>query len=293
MKKLRIESISERSYSVINVGILGVIALVMVLPFVHVFSISSSSGLAVDTGRVTFWPVDFTTSAWSYIVTNQRMLQSIWINTVITVGGTLNAMFFSILFAYPLSKPYFRWGRWIMFLTVFTMVFRYPVIPYFLVVKGMGLCDNLWAMIIPSTINAYHIIIMRTFFRQLPVELEEAAEVEGANDWQILWRVTIPLSKPMLATIGLFYAVIQWNLFFHPLLLIRSDYLIPLQLRLREMIAGAGALVEMGLLTTRQNFTSESAKAAAVLFATIPILLVYPALQKYFVKGAMLGSIKG
>ena len=292
-RKIR-RTADEAIFDAINVALLLLVASCMVVPFLHVIATSFSSPQAVNASKVLLTPVWPTVAAWEYIITNQKMLSSLMVNIFNTVIGVAGAMVFSIIFAYPLSRKRFRLGKIIMIVIIFTMIFRYPIVPYFLTVRAIGLYDRIWVMIVPGMINAYHIIIMRTFFRQIPEGLEESAQIEGANALQILVRVVLPLSKPMLATIALFHAVIQWNIFFHALLFIRSDHLVPLQLRLREMIAGAGAMVELGFFSDKiVQYSSETAKAAAVMFATIPILIVYPFVQKHFVKGALLGSLKG
>jgi putative aldouronate transport system permease protein len=277
-----------------NYVLLFLVTVVMVIPFLHEISVSLSSVRAVNASKVLLTPVEPTLGAWKYIVTNRAMLNALKINVIITLTGVAMALFFSILFAYPLSKKRFRLAKPLMVVIVFTMIFRYPIIPYFLTVRSVGLYDNILVMVIPGILNAYHIVIMRSFFQRMPVDLEESAQIEGANTLQILWRIILPLSKPLLATMALFHAVIQWNMFFHALLFIRSADLVPLQIKLRELIAGAGAMEEMGFFSRKiLEYSTETAKAAAVMFATIPILAVYPFLQRHFVKGAMLGSLKG
>jgi len=284
----------DLAFDAANYFLLFLVTVAMIVPFLHEISVSLSSVRSVNAGKVLLAPVEPNLGAWKYILTNRSMLNAMKINVIITVSGVFMALFFSILFAYPLSKKRFRLSRPLMVAIVFTMIFRYPIIPYFLTVKSVGLYDHILVMVIPGIINAYHIVIMRSFFQRMPVDLEESAQIEGANTLQILWRIVLPLSKPLLATMALFHAVIQWNMFFHALLFIRSADLIPLQIKLRELIAGASAMEEMGFFSRRiLQYSTETAKAAAVMFATVPILLVYPFLQRHFVKGAMLGSLKG
>ncbi len=171
------------------------------------------------------------------------------------------------------------------------MIFRYPIIPYFLVVRSYGLMNSLWALIVTHLLVGYNLVIMRTFFQQLPEEMEESAVIEGANHLQILFRITLPLSKPVLATLGLFYAVTYWNLFLHPMLFVQKPELLTLQPRLRAMLQAVEA--DQGRADHLVGFSVYTAQAATIMFATIPILCVYPFLQKYFVKGALLGSLKG
>ena len=181
-----------------------------------------------------------------------------------------------------------------MLAVVFTMIFRWPIIPYFLAIRSYGLIDSLWALILPHAVIATNLVIMRTFFMQLPEEMEEAAHIEGANSLQILFRIVLPLSKPVLATLGLFYAVTYWNLFMHPKLFIRSPELYNLQLKIREIISMTSeSSAESEKFMSRAEFSQVTVEAATIAFGTIPILILYPFLQKYFVKGAMLGSLKG
>jgi putative aldouronate transport system permease protein len=284
----------DRIFAAVNYLLLSLVTIIMLIPFIHELSISFSSSTAVNAGKVLLLPVSPTASAWSFVLTNKAMLDSLRVTVIITVLGVFAALAGSVLFAYPLSKSAFRLAKPVMVIIVFTMVFRHPVIPYFLTLRAVGLIDNLWVLVIPGMINPFHIVIMRSFFKGIPLEMEESAKLDGANSLQILFLIVLPLSKALLATIALFHAVIQWNMFFHALLFIRKAELFPLQIKLREMIASAGAMVELGFFSGRMvEYSSETAKAAAVMFATLPILVVYPFLQKHFVKGALLGSVKG
>lgn len=178
-----------------------------------------------------------------------------------------------------------------MILVVITMIFRYPIIPYYLTLRNYGLYDKIWALILPHTIVAYNMILMRTFFRQLPEEVEESAKIEGCGYWQVLFRIVLPMSMPVLATVGLFYAVMLWDQYLHPLLFIENRALYPLQLKLREYLTSSEDILDV--VGKHRDYNRDTLRAATVIFAALPIMMVYPFLQKYFVKGANLGAVKG
>lgn len=285
------ETFGEKLFRIANMALLGLFAFVMLVPFLKVLSTSFSSPFAVDAGYVFLWPVDFTLASWAKITARPALWQSFGLNIAVTVLGTFLCLLLTALMAYPMSKPQFKPAKFLALMVIVTMVFRYPIIPYFLTIRQLGLFNNFWVLIIPHLITAYNLIIMRTFFRELPKELEEAAQMEGCGYTQILFRLVLPLSKAVLATLGIFYAVMLWNQFMTPLMFIDKPNLYPLQLRLREYMISPDST----LLSGQEGsipYNSATLKAAAVIFATAPILAVYPFLQKHFVKGATLGSVK-
>ncbi|MFS0722522.1 carbohydrate ABC transporter permease [Paenibacillus sp. 1P07SE] len=287
----------EQFASFINYVLLGALGLLALLPFVHVLAQSLSSHDAITTGRVTLLPVDFTLESYSRVLREQAFLNAFQISVLRTVAGTLVNVALTCLLAYPLSKTYIKGRSTIMFLIVFTMMFGGGMIPTFLVVKATGLLNTFWAFIIPGAISAFNVIIMKNFFQSVPVELEESAKIDGGSNLGILFRIVIPLSMPAIATITLFHAVGHWNSFFDTVLYITDRKMYPLQVYLRELVmfnqsnidnnSGYSANMDSALLAL------ESIKAAALIASTVPILVVYPFLQKYFVKGIMLGSVKG
>lgn len=194
--------------------------------------------------------------------------------------------------AYPLAKKEFKIRRIVMIFVTVTMVFKAPVVPYFLVMKGIGMINNPMVLVLPHILTAYNMIIMRTFFSNFPTEVEESARIDGCGCFRVLWKIVLPSSKAVLASVGLFYAVTAWNQFQHPLMFIQDTKLYPLQLKIRQLINGGSELMSV---TAAQdvNYTESTLSAATVVFAIIPIIMVYPWLQKYFAKGAMLGSVKG
>jgi putative aldouronate transport system permease protein len=285
---------NERLLLTVNELLLVVLALVMLYPLVNTLAVSLSGATAADAGKVYLLPVDFQLTGWRYVVTDRTLHRSFLNSVYVTGVGTVASLAFTALFAYPLSKRYFKPRGFLSFLVVFTMVFRYPLIPYFLALRSYGLMNNINVLIFAHLLTAYNLIIMRTFFQNLPVELEEAAIVEGANHLHILLRIFVPLSKPVFATLGLFYAVTYWNLFLHPLLFLQKMDLMPIQVRLRQFIQMSADITEGAAARSGSgDMSGRTVEAAVTLFATIPILLVYPFLQRFFVKGAMLGSVKG
>ncbi|XID93497.1 carbohydrate ABC transporter permease [Paenibacillaceae bacterium WGS1546] len=287
----------EQIASALNYIFLGLFALLALAPFVHVLAQSLSSHQAITSGRVSLWPVDFSLEAYARVLSEQEFLNAFQVSVLRTVAGTFVNVALTCLLAYPLSKSYIKGRSAIMFLIVFSMMFGGGMIPTFLIVKGTGLLNTFWAFIIPGAISAFNVIILRNFFQSVPAELEESAKIDGGSNLGILFRIVIPLSMPAIATITLFHAVGHWNAFFDTVLYVTDRKLFPLQVYLRELImfnqsgidnnSGYSANMDSTLLAL------ESLKAAALIASTVPILIVYPFLQKYFVKGIMLGSVKG
>ena len=272
--------------------ILTVVVLVCLYPFLNVVAYSLSGNTAVLSGKVTFYPIDFQLSAYKEILLKQTHIwTAMGISVTVTVLGTLLGLVLTVAAAYALSKEKLK-GRGILSgFILFTMYFSGGIIPTFLVVKGVGLYDSISALVIPSAMNVFNFIVMRTFFKELPLELEEAARIDGANDMKILFKIALPLSMPIIATIGLFYAVSYWNDYFSALLYIQTPEKFSLQLRLRQLLF-AGQINQVSMENLGTQVMSESLKMASIVISTIPIILVYPWLQKYFVKGVMLGSVK-
>jgi putative aldouronate transport system permease protein len=291
---LKQTTIADRIYLTVNEIALIVLAAVMIYPLLNTLAISLSSGAAAEAGRVTLWPVGFQLVGWEYVAADSTLHRAFLNSVYVTVLGTFSSLAFTALLAYPMSKKYFRLRGPLSVLVIFIMIFRFPLIPYFLAVRAYGLLDNIHVLIITSLLSAYNLIIMRTFFQNLPDELEDSAIIDGANHFQILLRIVVPLSKPVFATLGLFFAVGYWNQFLQPLLFIQNPDLLPIQVRLRQFIS-MSATIEQEFLgaQSQTDLNRTTIEAAVVIFGTIPILMLYPFLQKYFVKGALLGSLKG
>ncbi len=240
------------------------------------------------------WPVEFNVTAYKQLIEDGQLLVAMKNTVIITVIGTLLNMVFTILAAYPLSKTRLKGRNFMLMAVLFTMLFSGGLIPQFLLVSGLGLVNTYWSLWLPSLISVYNMFVMKTFFEGLPEEVEESAAMDGAKDWTILLKIVIPLSMPVIAALTLFYAVGWWNSFYSALIYIKSTDKMPLTVKLYQMID----LVSPDLLRSGEGamqllVTPEGIRAAAIVFAIVPILCVYPFLQKYFIKGVLLGSVKG
>ena len=267
----------------------GIMALI---PLLSVLALSFSSKVAVNTNAVTLWPVGFTFASWKAILARSDMWRATLVTLMTTAVGTGMALVITSLLAYPLSKKEFGLQKAIMVMVIITMIFKAPTVPYFLTLRSIGLYNSVWAMILPHILTAYNMIVMRTFFLGFPREVEESATIDGCSPFRSLAQIVLPSSKAVIAVIGLFYAVTIWNQYQHPLYFIQDTSLYPLQMKVRQFINESS---ELQTIAARQsvNYTERSLKAVVVVFAILPIILVYPWLQKYFEKGAMLGSVKG
>jgi putative aldouronate transport system permease protein len=275
--------------------VVGILALACLLPFVNIAAIAFSSNTAVVSGQVSFFPIGFQVRAFEVVFQDRSMWRSFGFTVVLTATFTALTMVASVCAAYPLAQRRLHGRTGILLMISFTMFFSGGLIPGYLLVRGLGLMDTMWALILPGLISTWNMIIMKTFFGSLPAELEESARIDGANDIVILLRIILPVSTPMLAAIGLFYAVGRWNGFQDAVFFINDSAKYPLQLILNQIVmrGEVNQMLTDALDEEVQQTTPETLKAATLLFVTVPIILVYPWLQKYFVKGIMLGSIKG
>ena len=273
-----------------------IISMTCLLPFLNVAATSLSSKSAILSGKVSFWPVEVDTRAYKAIFADPAMMRSLVFTVIITVVYTVFSMLLTILMAYPLTKKRLKGRKFFNFMALFTMYFSGGIIPLYLNIKELGLLDTPWALILPGMLSTYNMIILKSFFTALPGELEEAAIIDGANDFQILIRVYLPLSMASLATLTLFYAVGKWNSFQDALYYINTKAYQPLQLKLYHLIKGSQAVdsaaMEGGTSTLATDI-SESIEPASIIFATLPIPVVYPCVQRYFVSGGTIGAIKG
>lgn len=283
---------SREAFASLNYTLLILTSIAMLLPFLHIVAGSLSSGTALSQGRVTIFPVEFTWINYIGVLKNMAIWKSFGVTMLLTVGGTAINLFFTSLMAYALAKNELRGRSFLLLLVVFTMIFQVPIIPGYLLVKSLGMLNSLWALIIPGTISAFNLIIMVSFFRQIPEGLVDAAKIDGAGEYRTWWSVVLPLSLPSLSTIGLFYAVGHWNGYFSAIMYIRDPALYPLQVKLRQLLVESDTQgVAQSVSLTLQS--AEGIKMATIIVATLPILFVYPLVQKHFIKGAMLGSVKG
>jgi putative aldouronate transport system permease protein len=286
------ESIKDRLFQGSITFVLCILGAIALIPLISVVAMSFSSKAAADMNIVNLWPVGFTFASWNYILTDGGLWRAFFITLTSTIIGTILALTITSLMAYPLSKSNFLMGRGLVLFVIITMIFKAPVVPYFLTIRGMGLFNNPLVLVLPHILTAYNLIIMRTFFKQFPEEVEEAAKIDGCGYFQMLYKIILPSSKAVLTTVGLFYAVTLWNQFQHPLMFIQKADLFPLQLKIRQLISGGSEMANITMMSNA-NYTESTLSAATVVFAIIPIIAIYPWLQKYFAQGAMLGSVKG
>jgi len=285
-----------RIFNVINHIFLIFSALLCVLPMVNVLAVSFSAPEKAEAGMVKLWPVSFTTMAYDYVLKSANFWRAMSISVQRLLLGTTITLLITILCAYPLSKnsKMFRARRYYVWIFFFTMLFNGGMIPTFLVVYYTGLIDTIWALVLPGAVSTWNIILMLNFFRQLPNELEEAAYLDGAGHWTILWKIFVPLSKPVIATVTLFTMVGHWNAWFDGMLYMKKPANYPLQTYLQSMLTiDISRYLTADKLNEIQKLSPRTLKAAQIFIAAFPILMVYPFLQKYFTKGLVLGSVKG
>ncbi|MGN0162512.1 MAG: carbohydrate ABC transporter permease [Candidatus Ornithomonoglobus sp.] len=291
------------SSKVLNVVIFLFIAILMIItlyPIIYIFSVSVSSTTAYESGRVVFLPVEFNLEAYKVIFEAGTIPRSFVNSVIYTVMYVIVSLLFTTTMAYPLSRAKERvaFKGFFSKIVIFTMFFTAGTIPNYLVVKNLGLMNSMWALILPSAISTYNLVVMRSFFESIPESLEEAAFIDGANEITIFWKIMLPLSKAALATVGLFYGVYMWNSWFNAMLYLQSETKFPLQLIIRQIIMQnqmAAELAAMGdtSMMTENATNTESLKYATLFLSILPMLIVYPFIQKYFVKGVMVGSVKG
>ncbi|MHA6484188.1 carbohydrate ABC transporter permease [Paenibacillus sp. strain BS8-2] len=274
--------------------VIGCVVLSALYPFVYMIAVSLSGTVPVLRGEVFLWPKELTFNTYSAVFDNPDIGKA-YINTILyTVLGTTLSLFVTAAGAYALSKKTMMFQRPFMIMIVITLFFSGGMIPTFLVVKSYNLIDTIWAMIIPTAVSSWNFIVMRTFFMGMPQEVEESGKIDGLTDIGIFFRLVLPLSSAIIATIGLFYGVAIWNNFFSALLYLRDADLLPLQVIIRNMVLqGAGGANGASSIGGDTLIVDESLKYATIIVTTVPILLVYPFLQKYFAKGALIGSVKG
>lgn len=286
-------SFGSRLFSVVNYTLLTLIALLSVLPFIHVVAGSFTTNAELAAKKFVLIPTVWSLDAYRFIFSTSTIFRAMFVSVCVTVLGTLFSMLLTALMAYGLSRRDLDGRRVIMFLVVFTMLFNGGMIPTFLVVKELGLIDRYEALVLPIAINAFNMIIMRNFFMNIPEGLEESGRIDGCSDFGILFRIVLPLSMPAIATISLFYAVTYWNTYLNAILYLDDSKKWPIQVLLRQVVVLASGLDYGTELDGTVPPPDQAVKMAVIVVATLPILLVYPFLQKHFAKGALLGSIKG
>ncbi|CAM4406181.1 carbohydrate ABC transporter permease [Paenibacillus phoenicis] len=276
----------SRLFDGFNYVLLGLVGLAMFLPFVYVLITSFSNQNVV-------WPTQFSLEPYRYIFSTQTFIRSIGVSVYITVLGTFLSLLTTALMAYSLSFKFLPGRSGILLMVLFTMVFQGGMIPTYFVVKNLHMLDSTWSLMIPGLISAFYLIVMRDFFSTVPTELIESAKIDGAHELTVLLRIVLPLSLPALAAFGLFYAVGIWNQYFNAILYINKPDLWPVQVILRQIVILASAGLGSGDGGESVAYYGQGVKMAVIVVSTLPIMIVYPFLQKHFAKGALLGSVKG
>lgn len=291
------ETGADLVFTIVNYTFLGAFFIAVIYPLIFVVSASFSDPIAVSSGKVVLWPVDFTLKAYQRIFEYSRVWSGYLNSIFYAVVGTIVNVAMTILAAYPLSRKDLYGKNVIMFFFVFSMMFSGGLIPFYLVVNELGLYNTRWAIIIPSALSVWNMIITITFFRtSLPQELLEAAQLDGCSDIQYLIKIVLPLSAPIIAVLCLFYAVGHWNQYFTALIFLADKDLFPLQLVLRDILVAN--TIDMSLLEDAKTMAAKAGmrdllKFALIIVSSVPVLAIYPFVQKYFVKGLMIGAIKG
>ena len=286
---------ARKAFLVVNYFFLTLVMCISLFPLVHVFALSLSSNSAAQAGWVTILPVDFTLDSYQYILAKPEFFQSFGVSVVRVVLGTLLSIGLTILCAYAMAQPdeRFHARKYYVWVFLVTMVFSGGLIPLFIVVKSVGIYNSIWALILPGAVQTFNIILMLNFFRGLPYALTESALIDGANHFQIMTKIIVPVSKPSLATVGLFTMVNHWNSWFDGMIYISDTAKYPLQTYLRNVIQSVDiASIDLTSVGAMTNVSQKTVTAAQIFVAIIPILLVYPLLQKYFITGITLGSVK-
>ena len=293
---------SDKTFNIINTTAVTIITLVILYPLIFVISASISDPAAVSTGKMWLWPVDITFEGFKRVFAND----AIWLgyrNTIFyTIVGTIIHLMVLLPCAYALSRKELMAKKFVLWIILFTMLFNGGLIPTYLVIKGLGFLDTMWAIVIPNVVGAWSILVARAFFQQtIPDQLVEASKIDGASEYYIFWKIVLPLSAPIIAVMALFHAVGLWNQYFNALIYLSDDDKFPLQLILRQILVlnevdtstgGAGDTGGMAESFIEQVRNAALVKYAVIIVSALPLLIVYPFLQRFFVQGVLIGSIK-
>jgi ABC-type glycerol-3-phosphate transport system permease component len=290
------EPFSDRAFLVVITAMLVVVLAVVLLPLVYIVASSFSSAGAVSSGRVLFWPVEFSVRAYTDALTNPQVIRGYYNSLIYAGAGTLISVTLTVAIAYPLSRRKFFGRNVLMSGLLFTMLFSGGLIPTYMVVQDLGLLNTRWALLLPNAIGVWQVIIARTYFaHSIPDELYEAAVLDGASELRFLWSVVLPLSKPILAVLALMYAIFQWNTYFDALIYLKDPDLFPLQIVLRNILilnttsVGSADLAEQ----LEQQQLANVMKYALIVVSSLPVLLIYPFVARHFTKGVLVGAVKG
>ncbi|MET7461860.1 carbohydrate ABC transporter permease [Nonomuraea sp. NPDC005501] len=284
-------SLGSRVFDTLNIVVLSALALVTILPLLYVLAGSFAGEAEISSRPFFLWPKKIVTESYQYIFATDTFVRALVTTIVVTAVGTVVQLLLTFTMAYPLAKRYLPGRTLVLNLVIFTMVFSGGMIPTYLVVRDLGLLDSYWALILPLAINPFYLIIVKSFFQELPQALEEAARIDGCNEMGVFFKIVLPLSKPIIATFSLFYAVAIWNDYMSPLLYLSDPSKWTLQILVRQLTNNdaANALAQMDRAWVPPE---QGLKFAVVVIATLPILFVYPFLQKHFAKGVLIGGVK-
>ena len=286
---------ADRVFTVISYLVILLVMIITIYPLYYVLIVSISDGVAVSYGKVNFYPIGINFGAYEEVFQYPRFFTSYRNTIVYTLIGTLVNLTMSSLCAYPLSRKNFYGRNVFSILIVITMFFSGGLIPSYMLVRALGLLDTMWALILPGAINTWNMIVMRTFFQSIPDDLYESASLDGANEAQVLWKIVLPLSGPIFSTMAIFYAVGHWNSYFNALIYLTDNDKFPLQLILRSVVLVGESTSNAGKQVTSSSLhvLGINIKYATIVVAVLPILAIYPFFQRYFVKGMMVGALKG
>ncbi len=276
------------AFSAVRFLILTFSVLATLYPLIYMIAVSFSKDIYVLRGEVSLIPKGFTLDNYKRVFANSGLINSFENSILYTFFGTILSLFMTALAAYALSKKRIVFSKFFTIMIIITMYFNGGMIPTYMVVRNLKMIDTIWAVLLPSAMSTYNLLVMRSFFDNFPTEVEEAAQIDGVNDLQLFFKIVLPSSRPVLASVGLFYAVAKWNAFFEPFLYLTNEKLFPLQLVLRAILSAGATNVNQDTLVA-----VASLRYACVIISIIPIVAVYPFVQKYFVKGVMLGAVKG
>ncbi|TLP52563.1 carbohydrate ABC transporter permease [Microbispora triticiradicis] len=282
----------RRLFRVVNAVVLAGVVLVTLYPFVNIVARSLSDEFAIRAGKVNLLPVGFTFHTYGFVASDPTFWTNYRNTVVYTVVATAIAMIMTTCYAYVLSKRHLKGRTFLIGVAVFTMFFSGGLIPNYVLISGLGMKDTIWAIVLPNAISVFNLLVMKTFFEGIPAELEEAAAIDGMSTYGILLRIVLPLSKAVIATMVLFYAVSFWNSWFPAFLYMTQSDLFPVTVYLRNLTAGATTGTSVGADATDMTVAT-NIKAVTMVLTVLPILTIYPFVQRYFVKGVMLGAVKG
>ncbi len=295
-RDMKIKKIAEdRIIDIVVYGVMLVAALITIIPFANVIAKAFSANWAVTAGRVSIWPIGFNLDSFKYVFSENSFWHSMFVSVCVTVVATASGILITAVTAYPLSKKHLPGIKIILFLFVFTMLFNGGMIPDYLNMKRLGLINTFPVLILPGLLSVYNMLIIKNYYESLPESIEESAKIDGASNPRIFFTIIAPLSIPVLATIILFILVSFWNSYIPPMMYTTDPNLKTLQLYIRDLIAEATTNTSSGGMTNQnwENISSEGMRSATIVISVVPMLIIYPFLQKYFLKGILIGSVKG